>query len=86
MDQVSSTMETASSTGDAAIPVGEKQETPSDGPPSEQPSNLEDAPPNAEAPPPTKKPFSFYMSILCLAFIVLVVSWDATSLAVAIPV
>ncbi|KAH8899581.1 MFS general substrate transporter [Thozetella sp. PMI_491] len=34
---------------------------------------------------PAKKPFSFYMSIVSLGLIVFVVSWDATSLAVALP-
>lgn len=33
-----------------------------------------------------KKPLSFYMSITMLALVALVVSWEATTLAVAIPV
>jgi hypothetical protein len=35
---------------------------------------------------PSKKPFSFYMSILMLGLMCILVSWDSTSLAVAIPV
>lgn len=38
------------------------------------------------APPPNKKPFSFYMSFLALNIMVFIVSLDATVLAVAIPV
>lgn len=33
-----------------------------------------------------KKPVSFFLSLLCLGIVVLIVSWDATSLAVALPV
>ncbi|KIM94657.1 hypothetical protein OIDMADRAFT_45606 [Oidiodendron maius Zn] len=33
-----------------------------------------------------QKSLYFYLSLLCLAFLVLIVSWDATSLSVAIPV
>lgn len=36
--------------------------------------------------PATTKPFSFYMSILCLCIIVLLVAWEAASLAAAMPV
>ncbi|KAH7306036.1 major facilitator superfamily domain-containing protein [Stachybotrys elegans] len=32
-----------------------------------------------------EKPFSFYASVVCLALLVFIVSWDATSLSVAIP-
>ncbi|KAI1206361.1 MFS general substrate transporter [Annulohypoxylon truncatum] len=34
----------------------------------------------------TMKPFSFYASLLCLALLALIVAWDTTALAVAIPV
>ncbi|KAI1088168.1 MFS general substrate transporter [Rostrohypoxylon terebratum] len=33
-----------------------------------------------------KKPFSFYMSLICLALLALIVAWDTTALSVAIPV
>ncbi|KAF5005989.1 hypothetical protein FDECE_7615 [Fusarium decemcellulare] len=36
-------------------------------------------------PPKSKKPLSFYMSILMLALVALTVSWDSTTLAVATP-
>jgi hypothetical protein len=35
---------------------------------------------------PRKKPFSFYMSFLSLGLLALISSWDATSLAIALPV
>ncbi|KAI1380414.1 MFS general substrate transporter [Hypoxylon crocopeplum] len=34
----------------------------------------------------TRKPFSFYMSVLALGMLSLITSWDATSLAIALPV
>jgi len=36
--------------------------------------------------PRERKPFSFYMSILMLAMIGLIVSWDVTALSLALPV
>jgi len=33
-----------------------------------------------------KKPFSFYMAFLSIALLGLIISWDATSLAIALPV
>lgn len=33
-----------------------------------------------------KKPFSFYMSLLCLGLVARIVAWDTTALSVAIPV
>lgn len=36
--------------------------------------------------PESKKPFSFYMSLLCLGLVALIVTWDTTALSVAIPV
>ncbi|PQE17168.1 mfs transporter protein [Rutstroemia sp. NJR-2017a WRK4] len=35
---------------------------------------------------PAKKPLSFYMSVICLCIIVLLVAWEAASLAAAIPI
>ncbi|KAI1781220.1 MFS general substrate transporter [Hypoxylon cercidicola] len=40
----------------------------------------------SESPTNTKKPFSFYMSILGLGLLSLITSWDSTSLAIALPV
>lgn len=33
-----------------------------------------------------KKPFSFYMSVITLCLLSLITAWDATSLAIALPV
>ncbi|KAI5921034.1 hypothetical protein F4810DRAFT_679838 [Camillea tinctor] len=33
-----------------------------------------------------RKPVSFYMSLICLGLLALIVAWDATALAVAIPI
>ena len=51
-----------------------------------QPSRLEGDNVEIESLSDSKKSLYFYMSLLCLAFLVLIVSWDATSLSVAIPV
>ncbi|OTA91878.1 hypothetical protein M434DRAFT_75420 [Hypoxylon sp. CO27-5] len=40
----------------------------------------------SELPTKTKKPFSFYMSILALGMLSLITSWDSTSLSIALPV
>ncbi|KAF7563662.1 hypothetical protein G7046_g477 [Stylonectria norvegica] len=40
----------------------------------------------AVATPPEKKHYSFYLSILMLAMIALIVSWDVTALSLALPV
>lgn len=37
-------------------------------------------------PAPQKKHYSFYLSILMLAVIALIVSWDVTALSLALPV
>lgn len=34
----------------------------------------------------TKKPFSFYLTLVCLGLLALIVAWDTTALSVAIPV
>ncbi|KAI0593384.1 MFS general substrate transporter [Biscogniauxia sp. FL1348] len=47
--------------------------------------NLTDSDVEAQSSQPTKKPFSFWMSIICILTIAFIVSWDATCLAVAIP-
>ncbi|KAI1866591.1 hypothetical protein JX265_007892 [Neoarthrinium moseri] len=40
----------------------------------------------ADSPPQPQKPFSFYVSVFGLALVSLITSWDATSLAIALPV
>ncbi|RYP53979.1 hypothetical protein DL768_001129 [Monosporascus sp. mg162] len=52
----------------------------------QRPQQALDIPPSANASPWTNKSFAFYMSFISLMLIYLVVSWDATSLAVAFPV
>ncbi|RYP85596.1 hypothetical protein DL769_000937 [Monosporascus sp. CRB-8-3] len=39
----------------------------------------------SESPPKSKKPLSFYVSVFGLGLVALITSWDATSLAIALP-
>lgn len=47
---------------------------------------IEGAENEAEPQQKSKKPPAFYMSLLALGLLSLITSWDATSLAVALPV
>ncbi|KAJ5259398.1 MFS general substrate transporter [Penicillium angulare] len=69
--------------------VMEKAESHNDRPGehNDRPGETEaDAPQEDGATKPQKKHFSFYMSILMLAVIALIVSWDVTALSLALPV